>query len=604
MILKDLCDLYDLKRESHPESFPQLHWCLMNVRYEIDVSEEGEVISCIPLVDEEGNNGRRIAVPMAYVAKSGTKPKPGFLCDDAQHVFGVGEKKYCDELRKMHVELHEDILGGINDAGAQAYLAMLRRYPRGNLPPVCREALSEDTNSKIVFRLVGDNCLLCEREAIKNAWNSYATAEEQQQEKGVCLVSGRIAPRAILFPQVTGLKGAHSAGASLVSCNEVAFCSYGQEKNTAGPISEVAAEKAGTALSYVLKDSKHHVQFGTDYVCFWTDSTNPVIDDCIAMYVDPDRVAEDNAIIAGRGEDVTVRDAVQKSLRNLVSGRPPIDIPPDTRYFIMGIAPYKARLSVRFYEVGSFGELQRNVRLFLQDTEMVGAGYSSLRLYLEQACAQGDRKSQSQSGSKNLPRPLITSSFRALIRGTAFPEALLRELVLRTRVDHGSRTRWDMGVRAAMLKACLIRKSRLQGKPGEVIERGLTVALNEENTNQGYLLGRLFALLEKVQSDAVGNVNSGIRDRYMGAASTTPARVFPQLLKLAQHHISKSEYGMYIDRLAQQVISGIDDEGFPRTLSYDDQGEFYIGYYQQKEALYTKKSNAAAVDVEAVEERN
>ena len=114
------------------------------------------------------------------------------------------------------------------------------------------------------------------------------------------------------------------------------------------------------------------------------------------------------------------------------------------------------------------------------------------------------------------------------------------------------------------------------------------MGLNINNDNQGYLLGRLFALLEKVQQDAVRGANATIRDRYMGAAAATPARVFPQLLKLAQHHISKSEYGSLMDRRIQEVISQMGDTGFPKTLSFEDQGMFYIGYYQQKQALYAK----------------
>jgi CRISPR-associated protein Csd1 len=320
---------------------------------------------------------------MAYVTRSGQKPKPGFLCDDAQHVFGMGTNKFRNELRKMHADLHEKILWGLTDVGARAYLAMLNRYPSGELPPACRDSLADDSKSNIVFRLIGDSCFLHEREAIREAWKSYSDAMEQEHEQGVCLVSGKIAPRAKLFPQVTGLIGAQSAGASLVSCNNDAFSSYGQEIATAGPISEEAAEKAGMALSYVLKNSRHRIRIGEDYVCFWTDSKNPAVDDCIALYADPDRVAEDNAVIADRGEDVTVRDAVQKSLHELASGKPPLDIPSDTRYFMMGIAPYQARLSVRFYEVGTLGELQRNVGLFLKDTEMVGTGFSSSKLALK-----------------------------------------------------------------------------------------------------------------------------------------------------------------------------------------------------------------------------
>jgi CRISPR-associated protein Csd1 len=595
MILSDLYDLYDLKQETDPNAMPPRHWCPMNVAYELVINADGEVLSCIPLTNDSGKLGLRLVVPMAYVSRSGQKPAPGFLCDDAQHVFGIGENKFRSTLRKMHEDLHKHVLQGVDDEGARAYLSMLEKYPTGALPEPCAEFLSSDPKSNMVFRLLGDSSYLQDRPGIRAAWNHYAESLEQQQESGVCLVTGKIAPRAKLFPQVTGLPGAKSSGAALVSCNADAFCSYGQKVSTAGPISAEAAEKAGAALSYVLKDSRHYVKLGDDFVCFWTNAANPVIDDCLAFYADPDGIDENNSVIAARGEDVSVRDAVQESLRLLAKGKPPITIPPDTQYYMLGIAPYQARLSVRFFETGSLGSLQKNVQLFLNDTEMVGARYCSLREYLAQTAAQGE--------GKNIPKSLITSSMRALLHGTAFPETLLRDIVMRTRVDHASRKSWDMGTRAAILRACLIRKDRLLGtEQGREKERELTVALNENNTNQGYLLGRLFALLEKVQADAIGSVNAGIRDRYMGAASTTPARVFPQLLRLAQHHISKSEYGARIDRIVAQVMGSVNDQGFPRTLSYDDQGEFYIGYYQQKEALYQKKD--APVSTTSDEKRN
>lgn len=121
------------------------------------------------------------------------------------------------------------------------------------------------------------------------------------------------------------------------------------------------------------------------------------------------------------------------------------------------------------------------------------------------------------------------------------------------------------------------------------------MSLNQDNTNEGYLLGRLFALLEKAQQDAVSGAGATIRDRYMGAAATTPARVYPQLLKLAQHHIGKSEYGGYVDRRIQEVM-GLLNGGFPKTLGYEDQGLFYIGYYQQRQALYTRRNDDASDD--------
>lgn len=591
MMLRDLCDLYDLKRESSPDDIAPRHWCQMSVGYELVLAEEGRVVSCIPLVGEDDGRARKLVVPMAYITRSGQKPVPGFLCDDAQHVFGVGKNKFRMDLRAMHEHLAREILGGLDDSGACAYLRMLKLYSGETLPEICAAVMGPDVGpgssekenanlkTNMVFRLQGDSRWLHERTAIANAWNRYAVEQESRFSWGACLVLGKSAPQAKLFPQVSGLIGAQSAGAALVSCNADAFSSYGQKIAAVQSISQEAAEKAGKALNYLLKDDRHHIRMGDDYICFWTDSKEAPADEYLALWLGADET---------RGEDAEQRDAVQAALKQLSLGMSPLRVPSSTRYYVMGIAPYQARLAVRFYQTGTLGELEQKVALFLRDTKMDGVKPCSLKKFLEQTAVQGE--------SRNLPKSLTTSCMRTLLDGTSFPDALEREIILRTRVDRGSRTNWDMGRRAAILRACLLRKERagrFAGSSGT--ERRITVALNEENENQGYLLGRLFALLDKVQADALGNVNAGIRDRYMGAASTTPARVFPQLLKMAQHHISKSEYGARIDGLVQRVISKVDDSGFPKTLSYDDQGEFYIGFYQQREALYKRSQKSTAL---------
>lgn len=142
-----------------------------------------------------------------------------------------------------------------------------------------------------------------------------------------------------------------------------------------------------------------------------------------------------------------------------------------------------------------------------------------------------------------------------------------------------------------MMRACLVRDARRRGN--QQLERSITVALNEENQNMGYLLGRLFAVLEKAQKEAIPGANATIRNRYIGSASATPARVFPQLIRMSQYHISKADYGYVEDRRMQDILSRIDSlSGFPKTLSYDDQGQFFIGYYQQKESFYQKTDGA------------
>lgn len=575
MILSDLYDLYELKRESEPDAIPERYWCRKNVTWEVVIDHTGNAVSLIPLANE-ADKSMSLVVPDIQ-RTSGVRPF--FLCDNAEYWLGM-DKKRGEDKQSQSISFHEDILSGTDDDGAVATLLFLKRMKDPSQQGLLG-ALSDDPKGLIVLRLLGDDRYVHEHEEVREAWTRYKRKQEEDLSDGICLVTGTQGPYAMLFPQVTGLPGAQSSGASLISCNADAFSSYGQRISTAGAISADAADKSGAALSYVLKDRAHRVGIGNDYIAFWTDSTNPSIDQDLAMFLDPESLI--------RGEDEKAREAIHTALAELRKGNPPVAIPDGTQYHLLGIAPYQARLAVRFYESGSLGDLQKHVVQFLRDTEMVGTKPCSLRSYLNQTAAQGD--------SKNVPMTLVTPCMRALIHGTAFPMSLQQRIISRTRIDHGSTNAWDMGRRAAILKACLIRNARaVSSYRGQEMERRLTVGLNNENDNQGYLLGRLFALLEKVQLDAIGGANATIRDRFMGAAATTPARVYPQLLKLAQHHISKSEYGPRIDRQVQEVIGRLGDEGFPKTLGFDDQGMFYIGYYQQKQAFYQRKADNVAND--------
>lgn len=578
MILGDLYSLYELKRKAEPEAMPERYWCRKVVTWEAVVDRSGHPVSLIPLASDNEKAASVLLVPDIQ-RTSGVRPF--LLCDNAEYWLGM-DKKRGKEKQDQSISFHESVLHNIDDDGAVAAIRFLKlmKDPSQRGP---MEDLIENPKGFIVLRLLNDDRYIHERSAIRAAWVDYRRKQEDNLSKGTCLVTGNNGPYALLFPQITGLAGAQSSGASLVSCNADSFSSYGQKVSTAGAISADAADKAGAALSYVLKDSAHRIRVGNDYIAFWTDSVDSSIDQDLALFIDPDELA--------RGENEQVRGAIQTSLFELRKGSPPVPIPDNVQYHLLGIAPYQARLAVRFYESGSLGELQKHVIQFLKDTEMTGVNPCSMRYYINQTALQGD--------AKNVPMTLVSSCMKALIHGTAFPTSLPQKIIARTRIDKGSVNPWDMGRRAAILKACLIRKARTAGHgQGQEMERSLTVGLNNENGNQGYLLGRLFALLEKAQLDAIGGANATIRDRYMGAAATTPALVYPQLLKLAQHHISKAERGTFIDKQVQQVMGKMGDNGFPKTLSFDDQGLFYIGYYQQKQAIYQRKADDGPNDAQ------
>ena len=593
MILSDLYTYYDAKDKADPtdrasgfdEMCPRF-WTVKNVGWEITITAEGDFVSHVPLAMPGAKSAKNATMPKLLPDIARTSGVCAFVyADNAQYVFG-GEAKRDIEARRDFLAKNRAVLDGVEDEAARAFLAFIEKGPYGNGLPA--SVWNELAGSKaiIAFRLQSDPAWreIQNRPALVEAWERYATSQDVQgADEGVCLVTGEQGPLARLFPQISGIPGANSSGASLVSFNQPAFYSYGHDTAS---ISQDAAFKCGEALRYLLKSDSHRTRVGQDSVVFWTERDRPSELGLLALVVG----MEDQTARAHKTEDKELLDTIGRCLARIKAGLPLSDVDEDERYHILGIAPYQARLAVRFYEEGSLGELRKNLAAFLRDTEMVGVEPCSMKAYLEQVAPLGERE--------NIPSPLITSCMRALLNGMAFPDALFGQLLARMRADHGGRNAWDMGRRAAMMRAYLVRRERLGATGGRDYEGSLLMALNEGNTHIGYLLGRLFAVLEKVQIEAVGggkssNVNATIRDRYIGSAATTPACVFPQLLRLAQHHISKSDYGVMSDRKIGDIVALMPDTNpFPATLSYDQQGEFYIGYYQQKKDLYTGKQDA------------
>ena len=595
MILNDLCAYYDRKpkadvllRESDIDEVCPLHWTVKSVSWEIAFTTEGRVASCIPLV-VPGTKSSPMPKLLPDIARS-SGIRAYVFADNSMYVLGDDEKRGV-EAREDFVRRQHEVLDGVDDEAVRGFLALLERDPATLELTDGQRASLKEGKGLIAFRLDTDPFWmeLQNRPACKEAWERYAACEfEDDGEEGMCLVTGDWAPLARLFPQVTGVPNANSSGASLVSFNQPAFLSYGQQSAS---ISRDAAFRCGEALRYLLKSPAHRVLMGNDSVIFWTDSDARLSLNFLSMGLGADGFVVPTR--KGGPEDTETLAEVQNNLLLIRRGLPLPGVDENDHYYVLGIAPYQARLAVRFYERGTLGTLRRNLETFLRDTDMVGVEPRSLRAYLEQLTPPGNRK---EGKDKAIPSPLITSCMRALLRGTPFPDALYEQLLARMRADRATRNHWDMGVRAAMMRAYLIRRERMAGgSADEDYERSLTVALNEENRHVGYLLGRLFAVLEKAQIDAVGggrasNVNATIRDRFMGAASTTPARVYPQLLNLSRHYIKKSDYGVGIDRRIQSIMGVMSDAPFPATLDYEEQGLFYVGYYQQKEDLYARKS--------------
>ncbi|MEL0083015.1 MAG: type I-C CRISPR-associated protein Cas8c/Csd1, partial [Gammaproteobacteria bacterium] len=256
-----------------------------------------------------------------------------------------------------------------------------------------------------------------------------------------------------------------------------------------------------------------------------------------------------------------------------------------TRFYVHGLAPNAARIAIRFWQVATVAQLAERIRQHFDDLAIVHGDKQLPHLPLFRLLVA----TATQGKADNIPPNLAGETMRAILAGQPYSHSLLGAAVRRNRAEQ------DVTYpRAALIKACINRSTRYRNPH---LKEELKVALDEENSNVGYRLGRLFAVLEKTQEEANPGINATIRDRYYGAASSTPVSVFSTLLKLKNHHISKLDSrgrATNLEKLIGQIMDGISD--FPPNLAMADQGRFAIGYYHQRQDFFKKKPESTATE--------
>lgn len=583
MILQELASLYDRLSQQADLSgeIPSPGWSLEKVDWAVVLNMQGDVTGVLQLGLKSGEDQLRpleMLVP-EHDGRSGKTPKPYFLCDKASYLLDVGSTDGGASHERSR-KLHHEVLDDCEDAAARAVLRFFDR--EGPFPAISDEqADALASNRMVVFCFERPGNYIQDREAIRDAWTSYLRNLPCDEPEGWCSVTGQYGPIARLFPQVTGIPGAQSSGASLVSFNFDATESYGKRQAYNASISEDVAFKAGTALKHLLGNRDRRIVLGNTIVTFWSDRPAPPENALVALILNGKCPAEDDA----------TNELIQRAFEEMRKGLPLSGFDGSVGFSILGVSPNAARLSARFYERQSLGKLAENYGDYLRDTAMIGVDRYSIWSFLLQTACLGK--------PENVPSTLVSRSFEAMLRGTDFPLSLEQMILSRMRADHGfikkKKLKEDVAdQRAAILKACLVRRARRRGVELSR-EENFEMALNKENRNIGYLLGRLFAVMERAQQGALGEINATIRDRYIGAASSTPARVFQPLLRNCQNHLSKlrKERQWLANRLEREldeiVGNRLGDDGLPKTLDMDDQGAFFIGYYQERYDLWHSK---------------
>lgn len=556
------------------------------VSYELRLNDAGQLLRVVPLLTEKTVGKKTVLAPRAMRVPAHEKRSSGiaanFLCDNSTYLLGADEKgkpERSADCFKACAKLHHTILDGVDSPAARALLAYFDSWDPAQAAahPLLAEQWKEITgNANLIFGYEAadhSHSFVNDDPAIQNAWQAHYNDRSADSDMGQCLITGKYAPIERTHPNISGVPGAQSSGAALVSFNAPAFCSYGHEQGDNAPVSKYAAFAYTTALNRLLADRNHCKHVGDTTILCWAENAEPVYQDAMSMF------------LFGADEAAGIQESdVQAALKRLSAGQTiPFlekELSPDQHFYLLGLAPNAARLSVRFFLRDTFGSFAQNLQKHAEEMEIDCSEKEKFRTLPIWAVV--NETTRTVPGQPAKPSPQLAGDLlRAVLTGGRYPATLLNGVTLRIRAEQ-TVTRG----RAAVIKAYYLRNY-----PTELNKEVYTVSLNE-TTNVPYLLGRLFSVLEAVQKAANPGINTTIKDRYFNAACATPGISFPTLLRLSQKHLRKLNDGLatHYDKQITELMAQLPESGFPARLSLPDQGKFTIGYYHQTQKRYVKKN--------------
>lgn len=546
-------------------------WAPAKISFALCLNENGELTQIVPTMEEVSKGKKTVFQPQLITLPAAVKRTvsiaANFLWDNSAYLLGIDQKGKPERSRECFAaaaKLHHAVLDSVDSPNARAILAFFDTWKPEHAaehPALIRQLDDVTAGGNLVFRVDGRK--VEEDAAIREAWQRYRDGGES----GVlmqCLVTGKEDEIAAVHPSVKGVRDAQSSGAALVSFNAPAFCSYGREQNYNAPVGKYAAFAYTAALNHLLADSDHVQHIGDTTVVCWAEGAEDIYQS-FGMA----------ALFGGEVPGLSDND-LRAALKRLANGLPCDDlgVDPNRPFYILGLAPNAARLSVRFFLRDSFGKLMENVNAHYARLEIAGAKYSILPLWALLNATVRDFK-------KQVPSPVVSgATLRAVFSGTPYPVSLMEAVLLRIRAERN--ITWG---KAAIIKAYYLKNPH-EDCPKEV----LTVSLNEASTNPAYTLGRLFSVYEAVQQAANPGINATIKDKYFNSAAAMPASIFPVLNNLCQKHLRKldARQRVYYDKQIMK-LKGVLNENYPARMTLAQQGSFDLGYYHQTQKRYTKK---------------
>ena len=579
MILQALTEYYRVLEREGRISAPG--WGRVKVSFALCLDASGALEQVVPLHTEQAVGKKVVLAPQSIVLPAQVKRTAGvaanFLCDNSSYLLGIdgkGKPQRTQECFAACKALHEELLNGAGTPAALAVLAFFRGWDpeKAREDPVLADYLDEIlAGGNLVFRTADG--FVHNDPAVRRAWDLHYNSVSDGETLGFCLVTGEYGPVEAVHPSIKNVSGAQSSGAALVSFNAPAFCSHGREQSFNAPTGKYAAFAYTSALNHLLSDRGSVFRIGDATVVCWAKNARPAytalfggafFGDVPAAYTEAD--------IRGKVEALCSGQSVSFEQERL---------DPGMDFYVLGLSPNSARLSVRFFLHDSFGRFLANIREHYKRLEIVRPAYDKFEtLPLWKLLSETvNQNTKDKSPSPDLAGELL----RSILDGSRYPATLLNGVTLRIRAE-----REITRGRAAILKAYYLKNPHTD-VPKEV----LTVSLNPESANIPYNLGRLFSVLEAIQESANPGINATIKGKYFNSAASTPAVVFPILVNLSQKHLKKlrsSNPGLAV--FYEKQLAGLlaaFGESYPNRMSLPQQGSFQLGYYHQTQARYQSK---------------
>lgn len=578
MILQALVEYYEALAAQSKIAPPG--WSDVKVSFALYINDAGELERTASIKTEQQRGNKTVLAPQTITLPAPVKRTvgvmPNFLYDNSNYILGVDAKGKPLRSRECFAscrKLHQRLLQNAQSPAAKALLAFFQNWQpeQAYQHPALQENWEEIlAGANLIFRYDGD--FIHNDPEIRQIWQNYydiggETADNDVTSETICLVTGQKCLPERTHPNIKGLAGAQSSGAALVSFNADAFCSYGKEQSINAPTGKYAAFAYTTALNYLLADREHLIRLGSDTVLFWAQGAQSAYQSFFSALA--------------FNQNYTEYD-LQKMLTSLCRGEPveftEDRLSPNVTFYVLILSPNAARISVRLFLRDSFGGFLQNIRAHYERLAIVKPNYNqrehiSLSQLLDETV---NPKAKDKSPSPNM----AGETLRAILSNTQYPATILNNVTLRIRAERNITPG-----QAAIIKAYYLKNTH-KDVPKEV----LTEMLNPDSNNIPYVLGRLFSVLEDIQSKANPGLNTTIKDKYFNSASATPSHIFPTLLNLTQKHLAKLETGwqVYYNKQLGELLDKLAEE-FPVNLNLQQQGSFQLGYYHQTQARYQKK---------------